>query len=79
MDGQLARGIFGRLSRPWVSRLERENNSETQCGHRGTTCMNSTPRRKWRSSILVAITFAKRQKNRAAPIDDSVARFRREA
>ena len=50
MDGQLARGVFGRLSRLRVTWLERENNpGETRSGNRGRTRMNSTPKRKWKS------------------------------
>lgn len=37
--------------------------------------MNSTPKRKWRSSILAPVTLASRQKNRAAPLDDPAGRF----
>lgn len=48
---------------------------ETQSGNRGRTCMNSTPKRKWRSSILAPVTLASRQKNRAAPLDDPAGGF----
>lgn len=37
--------------------------------------MNSTPKRKWRSSILAPVTLASRQKNRAAPLDDPAGGF----
>lgn len=72
MGGQLARGVFGRPRVTWLS-------EKTILGDpirkRGRTCMNSTPKRKWRSSILAPMTLARRQKNRAVRLDDPAGRF----
>lgn len=80
MDGKLATGIF------WPSLTAMDDLARAR-----KTILGNLMRIPWddlrefdskaerRSSILLAITFAKRQKHRAAPIGDSVVRFIQEA